>query len=92
MRSYPVPVKKANRINRKWQKLKPKADRCPNCGCRIVGLNDCFMYKWKRFFINCEECHWCGRRKPTIRMAIKAWNKDGAKMYLDMLRRVYGGK
>lgn len=77
MRSYPE--KKSNRINRKWQKLKPKADRCPNCGCNIVGLNDCFMHKWKRFFIECEECHLCSRRKPTIRMAISAWNRKGKK-------------
>ena len=83
MRSYSE--KTRDRIEQKWQRLKLKARPCPNCGNKAVGLNDSFMHRFNRFWLECESCHWCGRSKPTIKMAIKAWNVD----YMKMLRDAY---
>lgn len=66
------------RVGRKWKKLKPKAKHCPNCRCHSIGLNDFYFRKFKRFFLECENCHWCGKSYPTIRMAIRSWNKERA--------------
>lgn len=65
-----------DRIEKRWQKLKKKAYRCPDCLNVKVGLNDSFMHKFHRFFIECENCHWCGESRPTIMLAIYAWNKE----------------
>lgn len=73
MRSYSM--KRRMRIEKKWNKIKSKAKPCPDCGCKDVGLNDCFMRRFKRFFLECEECHWCGKTYPTIRMAVRSWNR-----------------
>ena len=80
------------KIGRKWAKLKPKANNCPDCNSCRTGLNDRLLHRGKRFYLECENCHWCGRSMPTIRLAVWIWNKDGGKRYYKMLKRVYGGK
>jgi len=80
------------RIEKKWVRLKSKANNCPDCNSCRTGLNDSFLHRWNRFYLECENCHWCGRSMPTIRLAVWIWNKDGGKRYLKMLKRVYGGK
>ena len=80
------------KVGKKWAKLKPKANDCPDCNSCRTGLNDRLLHRWKRFYLECENCHWCGRSMPTIRLAVWIWNKDGGKRYYKMLKRVYGGK
>ena len=80
------------KVGKKWAKLKPKANNCPDCGSCGTGLNDRLLHKWKRFYLECENCHWCGRSMPTIRLAVWIWNMDGWKRYTKMLKRIYGGK
>lgn len=63
-----------NRIHRKYVKLRPTIKDCI-CG-GLVGMNEAIGRKYKRFYIECEDCHWCSKSMPTIRMAIRAWNKD----------------
>ena len=85
-------MQRHERVGKKWAKAKPKANRCPDCNCKRVGLNDSILHRWMRFYLECENCHWCGRSMPTIRLAVWIWNKDGGKRYCKMLKRVYGGK
>ena len=63
-----------NRIHRKYVKLRPKIKDC-TCG-GLVGMNEAIGRKIKRFYIECEDCHWWSKPMPTICMAIRAWNKD----------------
>ena len=64
------------RIHKKYVKLRPSIMSC-TCG-GLVGMNEIMgrRFKFKRFYIECEDCHWCSSSMPTIRLAIKAWNKD----------------
>ena len=80
------------KVGEKWIRIKGAANPCPECNSQRIWLNDSYTYKWKRFFVECADCHWCARSMPTIRLAIRAWNKDGGKKYAKMLKRVYGGK
>ena len=79
------------RIHRKYVKLRPTIKEC-NCG-GLVGMNEIMgrRLKFKRFYIECEDCHWCSRSMPTIRTAIRAWKKDMAKQIREALKRAYGG-
>lgn len=58
-------------------KIKP----CPDCGCtttrRVHILSRWLPFWW---FIECDDCHWCGKTKLFLWRAIKSWNKD-AKYY-----------
>jgi hypothetical protein len=74
------------RVQKKWDKLQPRIRRC-TCG-GIVGLNENLAGTSlrKRFFLECAECHWCGKSRATIRGAIRAWNREmrnHAKWYAD---------
>lgn len=55
-------------------KLKP----CPDCGCtnRIVKVRIMFPDRPRKWYIMCDNCHWCGRTKLFLRSAERAWNKD----------------
>ena len=63
-----------NRVHKKYLRFKQMIIHCP-CGGSF-GLNELHGRKWRRYFVECEECHWCSKSKPTMRMAIRAWNKD----------------
>lgn len=63
------------RTGRKWRRLKKLADVCPACFSDRVGLNESHTSIWKRFWLECDECYYCGKSRPTIRMAIRTWNR-----------------
>lgn len=69
-------MKRYEKVRRKWVKLKSNVQRCPHCFSKNVGLNDDFIHKIKRFYLECENCHWCGNSYPTINMAIRSWNNQ----------------
>ena len=78
--------KRYEKTQRKWDKLKHRAKCCPDCFCENVGLNESHLSKWKRFYLECENCHWCGDSYPTIKMAIRNWNRQlppSADLYKD---------
>lgn len=85
-------MKNDERYGRRWQKMRSKAQPCPNCNSPRIWLNQSLTYRYKKFWLECGECHWCGKSRPTIRWAVHMWNKDGRKRYYEMLRRAYGGK
>lgn len=55
-------------------KLKP----CPNCGCpnRLikVHISSARLPWW--WYIECDNCHWCGKTKLFLRRAMRSWNSD----------------
>lgn len=65
------------RVQKKLNKLKHRIQRC-TCGCGRLGLNESLTPAnfRERFFMECLECLWCGKRRATIRGAIRAWNRD----------------
>ena len=63
-----------NRMHKKYVRLKPKILPC-TCG-GTVGMNELHHRIWKKFFIECEECHWASKSYPTMEMAISAWNRN----------------
>ena len=69
-------IRRYERVGRKWDSLKSKRKNCPNCWSYRIGLNDSFIRtnKLKRFWLECDDCHWCGKSYPTIRLAIWGWN------------------
>jgi hypothetical protein len=75
------------RVQKRLNKLQHCICRC-TCGGGLVGLNESLTPAnfRKRFFMECLECHWCGKSRATIRGAIRAWNRemrDHAKWYAD---------
>lgn len=56
--------------------LKP----CPGCGINNRQLKAHISSRRLPFwwFIECDNCHWCGKTKLFLYRAIKAWN-EGAK-------------
>ena len=65
-----------NRVHRKWVKLRKKAAPCCDCHSANVGLNDSYSHRFRRFFLECENCHWCAGSFPTIRLAVWDWNRQ----------------
>ena len=61
-------------IQTRWNKIKADVRRCPNCKghqqhlCVIPGK------LFKRYWIECWRCHWCGSDRSTIWSAVKYWN------------------
>lgn len=80
------------RVRRKWREKKVKAKPCPNCECGQIGLNDSLLHRWKRFYLECENCHWCGKSRPTIGAAVKAWNRDNVEKYMYKRKGLRNGK
>ena len=80
------------RVRRKWREKKVKAKPCPNCECDKIGLNDSLLHRWKRFYLVCENCHWCGKRRPTIGAAVRAWNRDNVEKYMYKRKGLRNGK
>ena len=72
------------RKHRKWLRLKTELRRCA-CG-GAVGLNESMIpCRLKRFYCECEECHWTSPKAMTIRGAIRKWNQD----YLNAVKDGY---
>ena len=67
------------RVGRRWRRFKPKVRWCPDCRCHTVVLNDSYFHRFRRFFIECENCHWCGKSYPTIGMAVRSWNRESRR-------------
>lgn len=63
------------RVSRKWQRLKFHVKYCPNCYSPNIGLNESHTYKWRRFWLECDDCYTASKSRPTIRMAIRSWNR-----------------
>ena len=55
-----------------------KIKSCPNCGItnRILKVHLCSRKLPFWYFIECENCHWCGKTKLFLRRAIKSWNNE----------------
>jgi hypothetical protein len=69
-------IRRHNRIEKKWRKLKDRVHCCEQCGEIRIGLNHSWARYYQKFFLECEYCHRCGKSKPTIRAAIREWNKS----------------
>ena len=54
--------------------LKP----CPNCHSKKLWRVRIFPLRWifTKYYIECSECHWCGKTKIGLKRARKAWNKE----------------
>ena len=63
-----------NKMHKKYLRLKPTIKPC-TCGGSI-GMNEVRNQIWKKFFVECDQCHYCNISKPTMRMAIRAWNRE----------------
>ena len=53
-----------------------KIKKCPNCGVvnrinKVHILSRSLPFWW---FIECDNCHACGKTKIFLRRAIKSWN------------------
>ena len=54
-----------------------KIKSCPNCGSNHIWKVHIASSKlpwW--WFMECSECHWCGKTKLFLFRAIRSWNKE----------------
>lgn len=65
-----------DRVHRKWLRYKrPILHRC-TCGGE-VGLNESMLpRRLKKYYCECESCHWTTPKAITIRGAVRKWNKE----------------
>ena len=56
----------------------PKPNNCPNCNSPKPWLIRILPTRWifTKYFVECRECHWCGKTRIGKKRAIKAWNKE----------------
>lgn len=55
-----------------------KLNPCPNCGCftkQIVMHILSRRLPWW-YYVECDNCHYCGKTKLFLKNAKKAWNKE----------------
>lgn len=52
--------------------LKP----CPNCKSKKLTVWHISYPRSRKFFVECDECYWCGETKLFKFRAIRAWNKE----------------
>ena len=54
-----------------------KIKGCPNCGItnRIHKVHICSKRLPFWWYVECDNCHYCGKTKLFLRRAIKSWNK-----------------
>ena len=83
---------KDDKVQRKWDKLKKNKKDCPHCRGKQIHLCKHSNQLIKKYWLECQNCHWCGKSKSTIRSAIRVWNKESDAAYLEMLKRTYGGE
>ena len=57
--------------------LKP----CPHCGCsnRLIAIHILSARLPWWYYIECDNCHWCGKTKLFLWRAERAWNKEKKK-------------
>ena len=48
---------------------------CPNCGSYDMEVNYAYD-RWKRWFVGCPVCYWCGESHRYKWAAIRAWNRE----------------
>ena len=73
-----------NRLKNRWKQKRP----CPECRSQKIGLND-RRHGFGRFFLECENCHWCSGNAPTIGTAVWRWNRDGDKYFKRIMKHEY---
>ena len=59
---------------------KSEVNRCPNCRSRDIRYVHCLSHRlpwW--WYVECWNCHCCGKTKLGLNRAIKSWNKDSEK-------------
>lgn len=53
-------------------KLKP----CPDCGCKkIYTCKTVFPKKFKKWYLECKHCHYCGKSAVFRFLAKIKWNR-----------------
>ena len=50
-------------------------EKCPHCGAIAIRYNK-IICGGHGYWIECMDCHWCGKTKLFLRSAWKAWNKE----------------
>ena len=59
------------------KKMSMKIKNCPNCGSNnIAKVKILLPRKLRKYYIECDSCHWCGENCITRRGAIRKWNKQ----------------
>lgn len=61
---------------------KRKLKSCPNCRSRNLKFLHCLSSRlpwW--WYIECFDCHWCGKTKLGLNRAIKSWNRESEKKW-----------
>lgn len=59
----------------KWLRSQKDVKSCPSCGGSWLCINRCFRRWRSRYFINCENCHYCGKTAFSLKGALKKWNR-----------------
>ena len=68
---------------KEWAVIKAYMSPCPNCGSKRLWLNrvtstpfgtiERAPHKW---WVECGDCHWCGKTKWLVHRAINAWQEE----------------
>ena len=61
---------------------KSKLMRCPGCrrrNVKYVHIRSRRLPFW--WYIECWNCHWCGKTKLGLNRAIKSWNKESERKW-----------
>lgn len=64
-----------NKTMTKHSKL--KLNKCPNCHSSNlirVHISSARLPWW--WYIECNECHWCGKTKLGLKRARRSWDKE----------------
>lgn len=55
------------------RKMKP----CPNCGRKnLTAFKTCYPKRFKKWYLECDHCHYCGKRAVFRFIAEIKWNKE----------------
>ena len=63
-------------------KLKP----CPRCGSKRLQIAHIISSRlpwW--YYVECNDCHACGKKRLFLWRAKISWNKEKTEKYLDLL-------
>ena len=58
-----------------WLKKQPYVKSCPSCGSTWLFMVRCLLRRHRKYYIECEDCHYCGKMAFTIKGALRKWNK-----------------